>query len=138
MATPVSTLGPEAIRPLTIRVFRLPVAIALLSVGAVILTHRSGWLSVGGAFISALGARHWASRLFRDPQRSDAGLSPMTLPDPQGRGPRVIMNEAALNELDRRACDNWCAYLGVWLTIGGGILGSAAPFIVDLVWPAPR
>jgi hypothetical protein len=138
MNTPVTTLGRGAIVPLTRRLLRYPIAILLLSVAIMVLTHEPGWLSVGGAAISAIGTRHWATRLFRDPRRSDAGLPPTTLPDPQGRGPGVLLNPAAMTELGQRARDNWSAYLGVWMSIFGGIIGSAGPFLMDLVWPASR
>ena len=120
------------------RVLLLPVLLLVLSVLVVIWTHRSGWLSVGGAAITALGTWRWAGRLFRDPTRSDPGVAPMTLPDPQRRGPLVMLNPAAFNDLRQQAEDNWRAYLGVWISIAGGIIGSVGPFAVDLVWPLPR
>ena len=48
------------------------------------------------------------------------------------------MNPEYLPALVRQALDNLYSYVGVWLSIGGGIIGSAGPFLLSLVWhPVP-
>ena len=60
----VMTLGPGAIWPALRRALWLPVLVFVLTVAVVIETGKAGWLSVGGAVISALGAKLWANRFF--------------------------------------------------------------------------
>jgi hypothetical protein len=108
--------------------------VLLISVLLVIVTKNTGWLSVGGAFISAFGARLWAFRIFRQrPERADDPLPPAALPGPPGAR-AVQFNFDYANQLRVRAEDNWYGYIGVWLSIAGGILGSAGPFVLSLLW----
>jgi len=51
-------------------------------------------------------------------------------------GPMLPARGEFFNESFRRACDNWYAYAGVWLTIAGGIVASALPFLWGLIWRA--
>jgi hypothetical protein len=116
------------------RALWLPVLVLLLTVVLVVFTRKAGWLSVGGAVIAALGARLWAHRIFRvKPHHGDEGLPPPTLPpEPGARG--VAMNLEYLPALHRQTLDNLYSYVGVWLTIAGGIIGSAGPFVLSLFW----
>jgi hypothetical protein len=127
------TLGPGAIVPAIKRALWPSILVLVVTVAVAIYTAKSGWLSVGGAIISALGARLWAWRIFRQrPERADDPLPPTTLPrQPGARG--VQLNIGYFNEAQKRALDSWYAYIGVWLTISGGIIGSAGPFLWDLV-----
>src|SRR5881394_2445380 len=113
---PVMTLGPGSIRPALRRALWLPVLVLLLTSAVVIITGQAGWLSVGGAVISALGARLWAHRLFRvRPHRGDEGLpAPVLPPEPEARA--VAMNPEYLPALVRQALDNLYSYVGVWLS----------------------
>jgi hypothetical protein len=131
---PVMTLGIGTIRPALRRALWLPALVLVLTVIVVVITRSAGWLSVGGAFISALGARLWANRVFRvRPHRSDEGLPPPTLPpEPGARG--VEANVEFFAVLRAQALDNLYSYVGVWLSIAGGIIGSAGPFILGLFW----
>ncbi len=127
------TLGPAVIVSVCKRTLPLPLAVLSASVLGALLTGKSGWLSVGGAAISALGAHLWAWRIFRQrPERADDPLPPATFP-PKPGSPGVQLNMENLYERGRRALDNWYSYIGVWLTIAGGIIGSAGPFLWDEV-----
>jgi ABC-type branched-subunit amino acid transport system permease subunit len=113
-----------------------PAGVLLISIALVLSSHRSGWLSVGGGIISAIGAYYWAIRLFRYPaQSSEPEVPPLAVPDPAGGGPGMLLVADGFEELRKRASDTFRAYLGVLLSIIGGIVGSAGPFIVDLLWP---
>jgi hypothetical protein len=105
----------------------------LIACALAILTKKSGWLSVGGAVISALGARLWANRIFRvGVLHGDEELPPPAHPpEPGARG--VQLNIEYLNTLGRQAMDNYLSAVGVWISIGGGMIGSAGPFILDLL-----
>ena len=115
--------------------------VLVVTVVVVVATRKPGWLSVGGAVISAIGARLWAHRVFRvGAHRGDEGLPPPTLPPPPGSpaGPGVLLNLGYLNALGQQALDNLYSYVGVWVSIAGGIIGSAGPFLLGLLWkPAP-
>ena len=93
-------------------------------------------MSVGGAIISALGARLWAFRIFRQrPERANDPLPPTAFPGkPRDRG--VQMNPEYFNQEFLRAPDNYYGLVGVWLTIAGGIIGSAGPFLLSLICPS--
>jgi hypothetical protein len=107
--------------------FWRPAVVLVASIVAVVLTEESGWLGVGGAVIAALGARLWAARLFRySPERVDDPLPPAT--DDGGQ-----VNFDHFNQRLLRTVDNWSSYFGVWMTIAGGMLGSAGPFLWDQV-----
>jgi hypothetical protein len=84
----VMILGPTVIRTAVREALGLPVLAFALTGLVVVLTRNIGWLSVGGAVISGLGARLWANRLFRlSPSLADAPLPPTTLPlEPGARG----------------------------------------------------
>jgi hypothetical protein len=129
------TLGPGAIRPILVQTLWLPAVVLVASAVTVVWTKTPGWLSVGGAIVSAIGARLWAARLFRvKPHKSDEVLPPPVLPrEPGARG--VQMNPEYLPALGQQSADNLRSYVGVWLAIGGGIIGSAGPFLLGLVWP---
>jgi ABC-type branched-subunit amino acid transport system permease subunit len=125
------TLGPGAIIPAIKRAVGPSAIVLALTIVLVILTGKSGWLSVGGAVISALGARLWAFRIFRQrPERADDPPTPLMFPRKPGEQ-GVQVNMGAIDERIIRGLDNWYAYIGVWLTISGGIIGSAGPFLVD-------
>jgi hypothetical protein len=108
--------------------------VLLLTVVLVLYTRKTGWLSVGGAVITALGARLWAHRIFRvKPHRGDEGLPPPGLP-PEPGARAVAMNPEYFQVLHLQALDNLYSYVGVWLTIVGGMIGSAGPFALGLFW----
>jgi hypothetical protein len=130
------TLGPGAIRPAAWRAFWPSALVLALTVAVVIYTGNSGWLTVGGAIITALGARLLARRILRQrPERADDPPPTVTLPGPAGS--HVFqLNPAGLNEMAARGLDNWNAVFGVWVTIAGAIIGGAGPFLVDQVCAA--
>jgi hypothetical protein len=45
-----------------------------------------------------------------------------------------MLHWEGLNALSQQARDNWTAFLGVWMTVVGGIIGSAGPFLLGLFW----
>jgi hypothetical protein len=128
------TLGRKAIvRPVR-RAVGPSVLVLFIAIWLVIVTKNGGWLSVGGAVISAFGARLWANRIFRQrPERADDPLPPAALPqEPGARG--VQLNWDYFAVAHQRALDNWLGLVGVWLSIAGGIIGSAGPFLLGFVW----
>ena len=136
MPTPIMTLGRVVLVSIARRMLLLPIGVLLISIALVLHTHRSGWLSVGGGIVSAIGAYYWAIRLFKYPaQSSEPEVPPLAVPDPAGRGPGLLLVQDGFEELRKRASDNFRAYLGVLLSIIGSIVGSAGPFIADLLWP---
>jgi hypothetical protein len=127
----VTTLHKGAVIPIVREVLGPPILVLVLTAGVAWFTRNPGWFSVGGAIISAIGTKHWARRLFRNkPNQSDEPLPPTTLPGP---GPGYQLNWASLNESSQRARDNLHAFIGVWMTIAGGIIGSAVPFLLGLL-----
>jgi hypothetical protein len=133
--TSTFTLGKVVKVAIVRRALGLPALVLAVSVLIVICTGKSGWLSVGGAVISALGARYWARRLLRlNPDHADDPLPPAVLMEHQAPSGLVPVNPEFFVEGPKRASDNLYAFVGVWLTIRGGMLGSAAPFLVDTVW----
>jgi hypothetical protein len=135
-ARPRATLGPGATRPTLRQALVVPVLVLLASCALVVVTKRSGWLSVGGAVISGLGARLWANRLFRvGALRSDEELPPPFFPAQPG-APGVQFNPGHANALGQQAMDNYLSAVGVWISIVGGMLGSAGPFLLGLAWPS--
>lgn len=130
----VTTLGPGATRPALKRALWLPALTLVITAVVVFLTEKFGWLSVGGAVISALGARLWANRVFRvGARRGDEELpAPFFPPQPGAVG--VQLNIEHLNARHQQALDNFYSYVGVWLSIGGGIIGSTGPFLLGLLW----
>jgi hypothetical protein len=81
-----------------------------------------------------MGAKLWANRVFRvGGHRSDEGLPAPVLPlEPGARG--VAMNPEYLPAMHQQALDNLYSYIGVWVSIVGGIIGSAGPFVVAQFW----
>jgi hypothetical protein len=128
------TLGPTPLKDIAKRILWFPALCLVLSIVAVFVTHKSGWLSVGGGVVTAYGTLFWARRLARNPTGSDPEVPPMAIPDPQGRGPGLLLHGPGINARSEQARDNWAAYLGVWLTIIGAIVGSAGPFLADTFW----
>jgi hypothetical protein len=127
------TLGRGAIIPAVRRAVWPSALVLALTIAVVVYTGKSGWLTVGGAIITALGARLLARRILRQrPERADDPPLPATLPGPPG-AKAVQLNVAALNDMQQRALDNWNAVFGVWVTIAGAIIGGAGPFVVDQV-----
>ena len=54
---------------------------------------------------------------------------------PGRRGAKLVQfNLEYFNAAGRQALDNLYSYAGVWVTIAGGIIGSAGPFLVGLMW----
>ena len=130
---PVTTLGPGATKPALRRALQLPVLMLLVAIGLVILTGKSGWLGVGGAMITGLGARLWANRIFRVGARhGDEALPPTTLP-PEPGAKAVQMHPEYLNKSFQQAMDNYLGAVGVWISIAGGMIGGAGPFLLDFV-----
>jgi hypothetical protein len=112
------------------RTLVLPAVVFGITIIVASWTHKGGWLSVGGAVISALGALLWANRLVREPTLSDNPPGPTV--------PLVALVPTVEPELKQQARENLAAYVGVWVTIAGGIIGSAGPFLLDLLWkPSP-
>jgi hypothetical protein len=93
--------------------------------------------------ISSIGTLHWAKRLTRlGPNRVDEPLpSPVFSTDELLKmgvpiaGPARPVRQAFFDESLQRAYDNWYAFIGVWLTIAGGIVAGAVPFLWGFVWP---
>ncbi len=128
------TLGPGAIRPAVVKAFWPSLVVLLLTIAVVIGTKNPGWLTVGGAVISALGARLWAYRIFRQrPERADDPLPPPNLPGPPGTR-AVQVNFDYFNKAHLRALDNYYGLFGVWITIAGGFVAGPGPFLLGLVW----
>jgi hypothetical protein len=81
-----------------------------------------------------IGTHMWAIRLFRlGPDRADDPLPAPTFPPVPGRGPGVQFNVEHVNEAFKRSVDNWRAYIGVWITIFGTVVGGAVPFLLDFI-----
>jgi hypothetical protein len=133
-SAPLMTLGhvPPAVYR---RALWLPALVLLASFALVARTGKADWLGVGGAIVAAIGTRRWAARLFRvGPKKSDEQVPSPTLPMEAGaRG--VAVNPDFFNTLQRQALDNLSSYIGVWLTIAGGLLGGAGPFLLKLLLP---
>lgn len=110
------------------------IAVLMVAIALTACTRRAGWLSVGGAIITALGTLLWAHRLFRlKPAAADDPLPPATFPaEPGARF--VEFNVAHHNERMMRQLDNYRGYIGVLLSIAGGIIGSVGPFMAGLIW----
>jgi hypothetical protein len=127
----ITTLHKAAVIPIVREILGPPILVLVLTAGVAWFAGNPGWFSVGGAIIAAIGTKHWARRVFRfKPNQSDEPLPPTTLPGP---GPAYQLNMSSLNESAQRARDNLHAYIGVWMTIAGGIIGSAVPFLLGLV-----
>lgn len=125
-------LGPTVIAKAVRQALACPVLVLLVTVLAVIVTKDTGWFTVGGAAISALGARLWASRLLRlTPAGADDPL-PATTHPPEPGAKAVQLNTAYFAEAHKRALDNYSGFVGVWLTIAGGFIGGALPFLIRL------
>ncbi len=125
------------------RALAWPILVFCLTVLAVILTSQPGWFTVGGGVISAIGTLHWAKRLTRlRPNRVEEPLPPaawsaaellkMGVPV---AGPALPVRQEFFDEVVQRANDNWHAFIGVWLTIAGGIVAGALPFLWGVFWP---
>jgi hypothetical protein len=56
----------------------------------------------------------------------------------QGLTGLVPLKTAHITELQQRAYDDIRSYVGVWLTIADGIIGSAGPFLLDTLWLGHR
>jgi hypothetical protein len=109
------------------------VAAVLVAAG----TKNAGWFNVGGGAIAAQGTFMWAGRLFRLMQHADDSLPPVI--HEQSRNPLTglaAINSEHFNEAQRRQTDNIKAHVGVWLTVIGGIIASAVPFLCGVfhVW----
>jgi hypothetical protein len=103
----------------------------------VVCTRKLGWFSVGGSVISAIGTKYWAWRLLRLKLGDiDEQLPPEDLTGPGSRFPIRAQSYARMIEDGRRTYDNMRSYVGVWVSIAGGIIASAVPFLIQLVWPA--
>jgi hypothetical protein len=89
---------------------------------------------VGGTIIAAIGSYLWAVRTFRLPD-PDAPLPPLTGP-PQGPRGLVPLLGEGVRELQLRGIDTIVSRTGVWIAIGGGLLGTVVPFCLGLahVW----
>jgi hypothetical protein len=88
---------------------------------------------VGGAVVAAIGTRLWASRLFRvKGHRSDEQLPPQFLPMQPG-ALTVAPNPDYIPALQRQTLDNLYSTVGVWLSICGGLIGGAGPFLLGLI-----
>lgn len=133
MPTPMQ-LGAVPIKQEFIRALWPSIVILLAAVVLTVCTRRSGWLSVGGALVSALGARLWAHRLFRvGPAAADNPLPPVSHPlEPGARA--VALNSEYFNQAFQQALDNYRGYWGVWLSITGGMISSAGPFVAQSLW----
>lgn len=130
------TLGRIVLFSIAKRMLLLPTGVLLISIALVFTSHRSGWLSVGGGIISAIGAYYWAIRLFRyRAQSSEPEWPPLAVPDPSGRGPGLLLVTNGSEELRKRASDTFRAYLGVLLSIIGVSSVVRGPFIADLLLP---
>jgi uncharacterized protein (DUF697 family) len=115
----------------------VPLLVLVLTILAVAYTGKLGWFSVGGSVISAVGTKYWAWRLLRlKPGDIDDQLPPEDLIGPRSRFPIRAVSHARMIADGRRAYDNLRSYVGVWVSIAGGIIASAVPFLMHLVWPA--
>jgi hypothetical protein len=114
-----------------------PLLALAITILAVIYTGKVGWFSVGGSVISAIGTKYWAWRLLRlGPADIDEQLPPEDLTRSGSRFPVRARSHARMTEDGRRAYDNLRSYVGVWVSIAGGIIASAVPFLTEQVWPA--
>jgi hypothetical protein len=115
---------------------RVPLLALALTILMVVCTRKLGWFNVGGSVISAIGTKYWAWRLLRlKPGDIDEQLPPEDLTRPGSRFPVRARSHARMIEDGRRAYDNLRSYVGVWVSIAGGIVASAVPFLIHLVWP---
>jgi hypothetical protein len=89
--------------------------------------------------IAAFGAWHCAWRMIRlGPNQVDAPLPPTVLEELRGRSGLAPLNPAFFDEAQQRAIDNVRSFVGVWLTIAGGVIGSAGPFLLETFWLGRR
>jgi hypothetical protein len=114
----------------------LPLLMLALTILVVVSTRNLGWFSVGGSVISAIGTKYWAWRLLRlRPGDIDDQLPPEDLTSPRSRHAVRAVSYGRMVEDGKRARDNLFSYVGVWVSIAGGIIASAVPFLIGLIWP---